>query len=160
MVDEAPCIRELVDDYYLTEFPTTLALPTAVPPCTYDAFRALFTVDASELVKTHFILVEYPVPTGSDEAALLEVAKRTFAKLGLRFDLAFVPGHLTAFLYKPGFAKVRNRLALDSLQPSAILRLTMPRRAGGYAAKRVQTDAFLARQRLPFNRCANIGLGP
>ena len=159
MVDEAPCIRELVDDYYLTEFPTTIASPTAAPPCTYGAFRALFAVDASELVKTHFILVEYPVPTGSDEAALLEVAKRSFEKLGLRFDLAFVPGHLTAFLYKPGFAKLRNRLALDSLQPSAILRLAMPRRAGGYAAKRVQTDAFLARQRLTFNRCANMGLG-
>ena len=147
-----------MDGHYLFEFPVAMLSPTAVPPGTYDAFRALFVADASELVKTHFILVEYPVPTGSDEAALLGVAKRCFDNLGLWFDLAFVPGHLTAFLYKRGFAKTRHRLALDSLQPSAILRLAMPHRAGGYAAKRVQTDAFLARDRLPFNRCANMGL--
>jgi hypothetical protein len=160
VVGETPYIRELVDDYCLVAFPTPVAVPPAVPPCTYDAFRARFVVDASELAKTHFILVEYPVPTGSDEAALLEVARQCFEKLGLRFDLAFVPGHLTAFLYKSGFAKLRNRLALNSLQPSAILRLSMPPRAGGYAAKRVQTDALLDRQRLPFTRCASMGLGP
>ena len=160
VVGETLYIRDLVDDYCLVAFPTPVAVPPAVPPCTYDAFRALFVVDASELVKTHFILLEYPVPTGSDEAALLEVARQCFEKLGLRFDLAFVPGHLTAFLYKSGFAKLRNRLALNSLQPSAILRLSMPIRAGGYAAKRAQTDAFLARQRLPFTRCASMGLGP
>ena len=148
-----------MDGYYLLELQTTTVQPATVSVCTYDAFRAMFVADASELVKTHFLLVEYPVPTSSDQAALLEVAKQSFATLGLRFDLAFVQDHLTAFLYKPGFAKLRNRLALDSLQPSAILKLAMPRRAGGHAAKRVQTDAFLARQRLPFSRFVNIGLG-
>ena len=131
MEDAGHCIRELNDGLGIYKV-TMRVTPAATDDVTsYSSFLALFNLDASDLVKSHFLLVEFGTSgkSPSDVTSLLDRVKAHFQTLGLLFSIAAVSGCIAAFIYKDNFMKIRSRLSVGGANPDAVLRLTMARGA-------------------------------
>ena len=111
------CLRDLADGYGLYSIAPTARKPKHGDTVSLDAFRSLFVDDATNLKKSHFVLLEYSASDDAGCAELLNQAKETFEQLGLCFDIASVGSRLSVFLYKSSYAAVRGRLSLNGLEP-------------------------------------------
>ena len=157
-VNAGEWIRELVDGLAIYSTPPSTVEARAGEPATVEMFRELFVADGSNLKKAHFILLEYRPADEAGGAALFEDVKRHFSQLDLLFDIAALPDHVSIFIYKRGYVHLRLHLSINGIAPSVVLRLAMPKGAGGHAAKTKQTDAFLLRGRLQAPRFANMAV--
>jgi hypothetical protein len=154
--DAGQCIQELNDGLGIYKVNTRTAKPALGDGAgTYEAFRRLFAPDATNLVKSKIILVEYDA-SDSEADDVLQKVSALVQTLGVLFDITVAPGCVSAFLFKDDYTKLRHRLQLGALQPSAVLRLVNPGGAGAKAAKQKQLDAYLARDGLSTERTVNM----
>lgn len=117
----------------------------------YQVFRDLFSPDASDLTKSHFILVEYTA-ADAEAVSILERVNAHMRTLDVLFDATAAPGCISSFIYKQNYFKLRGQLEIGGMKPAAVYRLTNPRGGGAVAAKQKQLDAFLCRGRLATER--------
>ncbi len=156
MEDAGQCVHELNDGLGIYKVGTRTVEPELGDGAgTYSAFRGLFAPDATELVKSKFILIEYEA-SGSDAMDVLAKVTAHVQTLGVLFDVTLAPGCVSAFLFKDDYTKLRHRLQLGILRPSAVLRLVNPGGRGAKAARQNQSDAFVVRDALPTVRTANM----
>jgi hypothetical protein len=134
-------------------YSTRLVNEYAAPPVTtsYAAFRGHFTDDTTELARTHWLLVEYPVV----DAKLLAIALEDL-KLGLLFDIAVVGEVVSAFIYKVGFAKIKGKLGLCGVSPTAVMRAQLLQGGGRNAVKEKLSSIFKARSTIAATRLSTM----
>ena len=78
MEDDPVCLRDLVDGYGLYRITATTQEPKHGDAVSLDSFRSLFVDDASNLKKSHFILLEYDASDDAGCAGLFNQDKQTF----------------------------------------------------------------------------------
>jgi hypothetical protein len=156
--DAGQCIRELNDGFGIYKVGMRVTPAARDDVTDYHSFRALFHPDASDLVKSHFLLVEFGTSGNppSETKSLLNRITAHFETLGVLFSTAVVSGCIAAFVYKDNFMKLRSRLSLGDVNPSAVLRLIMSKGTGVKVAKQKQLDAFVTWGGLPAERVENM----
>jgi hypothetical protein len=154
--DAGQCIHELNGGLGIYKVGTRTVKPALGDGTgTYEAFRRLFAPDATDLVKSKIILIEYSTTDLEADDILAKVTAHV-ETFGVPFDVTLAPGCVSAFLFKDNYTKLRTHLQLGDLRPSAVLRLVNPGGTGAKAARQKQLDAFVARDALPTERVASM----
>jgi len=149
------CIKNLNDGFGIHKTELRMTKPSPNGTVAYQVFRDLFSPDASDLTKSHFILVEY---TAADAEAVstLERVNTHMRTLDVLFDVTATSGCISSFIYKQMYSKLRGLLEIGGMKPAAVYRLTNPKGGGVVAAKQKQLDVFLCRERLATERFGNM----
>jgi len=150
-------IKEIKDGFAIYSNDVRIVKPVPGESILYQTFRDLFGADASNLAKSHIILVEYK-NTGSDETNALEMVKERLQTLDILYDATVVCGCVSVLIFKSNYMAIRQQLNIHDLTPPLVYRLINPKSIGSQAARQKQLDAFVARSKLPSERVCTMHL--
>jgi hypothetical protein len=148
-------IKEIKDGFAIYSNDVRIVKPVPGESILYQTFRDLFGADASNLAKSHIILVEYK-NTGSDETNALEMVKERLQTLDILYDATVVCGCVSVLIFKSNYMAIRQQLNIHDLTPPLVYRLINPKSIGSQAARQKQLDAFVARSKLPSERVCTM----